>query len=161
MGEISAERVCKVLQGMILLDMHEKLENGIIVANPEFASKVYMWCHVVEGETCKNPHEDWVQKFLEMEIEILNAMKSPAEKKRTRNGTMRTASILIDIHNIRCGACKNLVDELAHECKICNAKFDRVASNHVGLANKLRKKRGEKLLERDTSDDKMPELVGC
>lgn len=160
MEKISANRVCKVLQGMILLDMHERLENDRIVANPEFASKVYMWCHIVEDEKC--PHENWVQEFLEMEEEILNAMKSPAEKKRLRNDTMRTASILIDFHNIRCGACKNLVDELATECKICNATFDRVGSNHVGLANKLRNIRGENILEiTDVSEDKMPELVGC
>ncbi len=79
---ISAERVCKVLEGMTLLDMHEKLVDGEIVTNPEFSSRVYMWCHIVEGNTCENPHEDWVKEFLETEEHVLEAMKSPAEKRK-------------------------------------------------------------------------------
>lgn len=74
-----------------------------------------------------------------------------------------TAPMIVDIRNIRCGDCKTLVmDELATECKNCNAKFDRITSNHVGLADKLRAVRGEaSVLETgDTSDDKYPELVG-
>lgn len=159
---ITAKRVCKVLEGMCLLDMHEMLVDQKIVPNPEFADSVYRWCHIVEDSTCENQHEDWVHKFLETEKVVLDAMKSPAEKEKSRNGMMRTASILIDFNNTRCGACKNLVDELATECKICNTKFDRVASNHVGLADKLRKKRGEQPFGlEDASDDKYPELVGA
>ncbi|MCH8840499.1 MAG: hypothetical protein IH831_07440 [Planctomycetes bacterium] len=55
---------------------------------------------------------------------------------------MTTASILVDLRTIRCGNCKvALHDELAAECPVCGASFDRITSNHVGLADKLRKKR--------------------
>ncbi len=76
----------------------------------------------------------------------------------------RRAAIIVDLRSMRCGACKNrFKDELATECKICNAKFDRVGSNHVGLADKLREVRGEQPVEprEDTSDAKYPELVGA
>ena len=72
---ISAERVCKVLEGMYLLDMHEIPKN-------KFADKVYMWCHIIDGNTCENPHEDWVKEFLEFEKALLDEMRSPAEKRR-------------------------------------------------------------------------------
>jgi len=75
MESISAERVCKVLEGMYLLDLHEHPDN-------KFADKVYMWCHIVEGNTCKNPHEDWVKDFLNAEKTIHEAMKSPAERAK-------------------------------------------------------------------------------
>ena len=55
---------------------------------------------------------------------------------------MTTASILVDLRTIRCGNCKvALNDELAAECPVCGASFDRIASNHVGLTDKLRTKR--------------------
>ena len=55
---------------------------------------------------------------------------------------MTTASILVDLRTIRCGNCKvALNDDLAKECPVCGASFDRIASNHVGLADKLRTKR--------------------
>ncbi len=55
---------------------------------------------------------------------------------------MTTASILVDLRTIRCGNCKvALQDELAEKCLVCGASFDRITSNHVGLADKLRKKR--------------------
>ncbi len=73
--KISGERVCKVLEGMYLLDMHEIPENN-------FADNVYMWCHIVEGSTCENPHEDWIEDFLKAEVAIHEATKSPAEKRR-------------------------------------------------------------------------------
>ena len=74
----------------------------------------------------------------------------------------KRAAIIVDIRHIRCGACKiAFKDELATECKNCKAKFDSISSNHVGLADKLRKIRGEKTLDaEDTSDEKYPELVG-
>jgi hypothetical protein len=81
---ITAERVCKVLEGMYLLDMHEKWDGTKFVPNPDFASSVYMWCHIVEGSTCKNPHEDWVQNFLETEKAVLEAMESPAAKEKRK-----------------------------------------------------------------------------
>ena len=52
------------------------------------------------------------------------------------------ASILADLRTIRCGNCKvALHDELAEKCLVCGASFDRITSNHVGLADRLRKKR--------------------
>jgi predicted nucleic acid-binding Zn-ribbon protein len=36
-----------------------------------------------------------------------------------------------------------LKDDLARECPTCGAVFDRVSSNHVGLATKLEKKRAD------------------
>ena len=57
---------------------------------------------------------------------------------------MTTASILVDLHTIRCGNCKvALHDEFAEKCPVCGASFDRISSNHVGLEDKLRKKREE------------------
>lgn len=57
---------------------------------------------------------------------------------------METASIVVDIQAVRCGNCKvALPDELATQCPVCGAIFDRIVSNHVGLAGKLRKKRLE------------------
>ena len=55
---------------------------------------------------------------------------------------MATASIIVDMRTARCGNCKvALRDELATECPICIRKFDRISSNHAGLALKFRKKR--------------------
>jgi len=49
-----------------------------------------------------------------------------------------TASLVADLHTIRCGGCKVLVDDpLAVKCAFCGATFDRVVSNHVGLAKRL------------------------
>ena len=57
---------------------------------------------------------------------------------------METASIVADLRHNRCGNCKvALQDELATQCPFCHATFDRVSSNHTGLADKLRKKRQE------------------
>lgn len=53
-----------------------------------------------------------------------------------------TTSIVVDMRNLRCDICKvALHDELATICPVCGAKFDHVSSNHVGLADRLRKKR--------------------
>ncbi len=55
---------------------------------------------------------------------------------------MTTASIVIDLRNMRCGNCKVAIsDSLAEQCPTCGAKFDRIASNHAGLADKLRRHR--------------------
>jgi len=71
------------------------------------------------------------------------------------------AAIIVDIRNMRCSLCKvGMSDKLATECKNCGAKFTwGVTSNHVGLADKLRKERGEALKDDDVSG-KYPELVG-
>jgi 4a-hydroxytetrahydrobiopterin dehydratase len=53
-----------------------------------------------------------------------------------------TASIIVDLRTRRCSNCKiALLDELAEKCPACSASFDRISSNHVGLAVKLRKRR--------------------
>lgn len=55
-----------------------------------------------------------------------------------------TASILVDFRVIRCSECKvALHDEMAKKCPVCGCTFDRVSSNHVGLASKLRARREE------------------
>lgn len=78
--------------------------------------------------------------------------EAPAMKK--------VASLVVDIKHIRCGNCKMQVkDEQAKSCPHCEAVFDRVVSNHAGLANKLRKSRGE-AEEGQVDNDKYPELVG-
>ena len=52
------------------------------------------------------------------------------------------ASILVDMRNIRCDNCKvALHDGMATECPVCNARFDDIISNHVGLAERLKLKR--------------------
>lgn len=55
---------------------------------------------------------------------------------------MERASMVVDLRHIRCGNCKVAVqDELARTCPVCGATFTHVTSNHVGLADKLRKTR--------------------
>ena len=55
---------------------------------------------------------------------------------------MLTASIVVDLRHTRCGNCKvALADELARECPVCGARFDRITSNHVGLAERLQRRR--------------------
>ena len=49
-----------------------------------------------------------------------------------------TASLIVDLHTIRCGGCKvHVEDPLVVSCTFCGATFDRVVSNHVGLAKRL------------------------
>ncbi len=55
---------------------------------------------------------------------------------------MDLASIVVDLRNIRCGNCKvALRDELATVCPVCGVQFTGLSSNHVGLAQKLRRRR--------------------
>lgn len=55
---------------------------------------------------------------------------------------METASIIVDLNTMRCGNCKVAIsDPLAARCPMCGAFFDRIVSNHVGLARKLQEKR--------------------
>ena len=81
----------------------------------------------------------------------------------------KTAIIIVDIRNMRCSVCKALVkDPLAMSCRFCNAKFDGVGSNHVGLAQKLEKIRNKNEQndpedndpEDNDPENKYPELVG-
>ena len=73
---------------------------------------------------------------------------------------METASLVVDIRNIRCGNCKILVgDPLAERCPACGGAFDRVASNHVGLAECLER---EWLAHRqDSPEPALVEVAGC
>jgi len=53
-----------------------------------------------------------------------------------------SVSLVADLHTVRCGGCKVLVDDpLAVKCAFCGATFDRVVSNHVGLATRLMSQR--------------------
>ena len=55
---------------------------------------------------------------------------------------VETASLIADMHAVRCGDCKVIVeDPMAIKCTICGAVFDRVVSNHVGLAARLNSSR--------------------
>lgn len=81
--------------------------------------------------------------------------------KNENEGIVKMATLIVDFNNIRCGSCKVLVqDEQAKFCTHCKVVFKGIDSNHVGLADKLRKIRGEKE-EGHTSNGKYPELVGC
>ena len=56
----------------------------------------------------------------------------------------RTASIVVDLRNMRCDQCKVAIhDELATKCAMCGAWFDSIVSNHAGLAQKLYAKRAQ------------------
>ena len=55
---------------------------------------------------------------------------------------MLTVSLIVDLQKIRCGGCKVIIaDELVEECPTCGALIDRIVSNHVGLASRLKQKR--------------------
>jgi len=70
------------------------------------------------------------------------SQSADAEVEKTAGDGVATASLVVDFQNIRCGHCKVTVgDELAIDCPMCGATFDRVVSNHVGLAEKLQKTR--------------------
>ncbi len=57
---------------------------------------------------------------------------------------MKSAAIIVDVRHIRCDNCKvALHDETATACPTCGVQFDRVVSNHVGLAEKFQRKRDE------------------
>ncbi len=56
--------------------------------------------------------------------------------------SMHRASIVVDLHRLRCDVCKvALHDELATVCPACGATFDSITSNHVGLAAQLEQRR--------------------
>lgn len=69
-------------------------------------------------------------------------------------------NIIVDFRHMRCGQCKvRMKDELAECCPHCKATFDGVTSNHVGLAERLRKIRGHVSCVDDISE-RYPDLVG-
>ena len=68
-----------------------------------------------------------------------------------------TASLIVDLHTIRCGGCKvHVEDPLIVSCTFCGATFDRVVSNHVGLAKRLMGQRADletdEAAEEDTAE---------
>lgn len=62
-----------------------------------------------------------------------------------RKETMEhTASLIVDVKTTRCSACKMMIrDVTVASCPHCGALFDRVTSNHVGLASRVLKQREE------------------
>jgi len=70
-------RVCRVLEGYTLLEMRSKKES--------LEDMVYRFTHIASGK-CGNPHEDWMEDFLELEAIVEEAAyTSPAELERRRN----------------------------------------------------------------------------
>ena len=67
-----AERVCRTLEGIVLLD--DFVDSDM----------VYRFCHLARGE-CKNPHEDWLEEFRQVEAEVMRALASPAEKMKAEH----------------------------------------------------------------------------
>jgi len=56
----------------------------------------------------------------------------------------QTASLIVDLKTTRCSGCKMIIrDVTVANCPHCCALFDRVTSNHVGLAAKVIKQREE------------------
>jgi Zn finger protein HypA/HybF involved in hydrogenase expression len=55
---------------------------------------------------------------------------------------MENTSIIVDMRTARCGNCKvALRDDMATECPVCHSRFDRISSNHAGLAKTFRARR--------------------
>lgn len=52
------------------------------------------------------------------------------------------AAIVVDFRHVRCEFCKvELRSDLATECSVCGAEFNEIVTNHVGLDERLRRKR--------------------
>ena len=65
-----------------------------------------------------------------------------------------TASLIVDLHTIRCGGCKvHVEDPLVVSCTFCGATFDRVVSNHVGLAKRLMGQRADSGTDEAAEED--------
>jgi hypothetical protein len=57
---------------------------------------------------------------------------------------MQTASLIVDIKSVRCSGCKMLIrDVTVARCPHCGSTFDRVSSNHVGLARRVEMQRAQ------------------
>ncbi len=54
----------------------------------------------------------------------------------------QTASLVVDLKTTRCSGCKMIIrDVTVANCPHCGSLFDRVTSNHVGLAARVLKQR--------------------
>lgn len=106
---------------------------------------IELWTHAIGGLS----ENDFITAAkinqLPVDSEKPSSKTDATTRKQKDNGMgLTTASILVDLVTRRCNNCKvALRDELAEKCPVCGASFDRISSNHVGLANKLRKKREE------------------
>ena len=71
-----------------------------------------------------------------------------------------TASLIADLHTIRCGGCKvHVEDPLVVSCTFCGATFDRVVSNHVGLAKRLIGQRTESGIDEAAAEEDTAEAT--
>lgn len=53
-------------------------------------------------------------------------------------------SLVVDVRHYRCGACKMAIfNHLATRCPGCGGVFERIQSNHAGLALKAERYRAE------------------
>ena len=53
-----------------------------------------------------------------------------------------TVSLVVDLRTTRCSGCKMMIrDVTVTHCPHCGAFFDRVTSNHVGLAARVQAER--------------------
>ncbi len=104
---------------------------------------IELWTHAIGGLS----ENDFITaaKINQLPVELGKPLSNTDDdaQKRGDDGTkLVTTSILVDLSTRRCNNCKvALRDELAEKCPVCGASFDRISSNHVGLADKLRKKR--------------------
>ena len=78
---------------------------------------------------------------------------------------INVSNIVVDLRHTRCSLCwMTLKDEISKSCKSCGAHFVEVVSNHIGLAEDLRKKREQAMKEAKAlvePEDKYPEMVSC
>lgn len=74
---------------------------------------------------------------------------------------MNTAYLLVDFRKLRCENCKIAIPNVKDECCWgCGAVFEEIDSNHIGMANLIRKMRG--LPEKEEvhyPEDLYPEMV--
>lgn len=72
-------RVCRVLEGYVA--------EGLTSKEP-FEDMVYRFTHLAAGQ-CENPHEDWMDEFVELEKVVEEvAYTSPAEREKRDQGRL-------------------------------------------------------------------------
>jgi len=67
-SEIHPRRVTKTLEGLAMFDPEPQ----------SFVNTVYEFCHIARETRCQ--HQDWVERFLNTERELLSAMEAPRRK---------------------------------------------------------------------------------
>jgi hypothetical protein len=63
--QITPERVCKTLEALSAYQEH-------LVNDDPFVSAVYRFTHIAQG-SCRNLHPDWVDDFLTVEKDMIEA----------------------------------------------------------------------------------------